>query len=673
MKRWMTMSLALTMVAALGCEKKKAPPVETAPGTATAPGTPAAEGAAAGSAVAAPAAADIKPRYADTSPIWALAPAEATFGIVVGDGAAARALDVFISARKKLEGKPFARQALEQIDAWRKDMPFDVLDPAAYRSKGIDLTKGMAAFGGADTSQPALLILPVGDLTEFRKTAEATTEKVGEREVDRMKEIVCTTVSGRYACAPTLEAIDAAMQPHASPLATAVKALPVEARGDIEGYVDIAKTPEVARELEELKQAGDFTTAGGALRVDMASMNLHLWANGTMSPFVGFVAAAPPAPELAGMTAGATTVVRAKVDPRLFLMQAPASLPVGEADLRTDLIDQLTGDFQIVTAGRGILSGAIILKVKDTARVKKLLGVVCAEAKKGGPIPVTVAVAKEDACAGEISLAMLKEAVGAELPPFKFNFVVEGSLFVLAFGDLEPSALKGSVADAAGSPEARDALLGTHTAILWSRGLGLDVAALPKDLAAKAMAERELADGLAMANWTGAQLYDVSVAVGATPTGVKLTAHATSFEADPADARTAYQAALDKRLAGDRAGYLAALADIEKKHAGTLAARHAALERVGTPVMGPVLGVVAAGAAGAYFFMKVAGEGLGQAVTAPGFGEPQPEPTRPPGTTDPALETPPEPPAGTAPAAPEPTRQAEPPPAAPTPAVEPTP
>ncbi len=667
MKRWMHVTLALSLATGLGCEKKKAASLDAAPGAAT-PEAPAAEGKPAGATTEATLP-DVKPKYGDTTAMWALAPTDATFGFVIADGAGARVVEVLAAGRKKLEGKPFARKAVAEIDAMRKEMPFDIFDPASFKAKGIDLSKGAAAFGNADRDKPALIVLPVGDVVEFRKLAGATTEKVGDRDVDKIKETVCTTVGARYACAATLEIIDASMKPHDSALATAIKALPAEARGDAEAFVDIKRTPQLAEEMEELKQAGDFTTAGAALRLDMTSANLHLWANGTMSPIAAMLTATPPPPELAGMTANATTVLRIKVDPRLALAQAPPSMPVGDADVRTDLLDQLTGDIQLVTAGKGLVAGALMMKVTDAARVKKLLAAICAEAKKPGQLPVAGIVAKEDSCVGEVSLAVLKEAIGIELPPFKFNFSVTGNLFVLAFGELDPATLKGSVVADAGSPEAKEALAGAQTATFWTRGLSFDVTALPKALADKALAEPDVADGIAMLNFAGSQAYDLSFAAGVTSTGLRATLHVTSMDADPPEARTAYAAALDKKLAGDSAGYLAAMTDIEKKFPGTLAGRRAALERVGTPILGPVGAAIAGGAASAFYFLKMAGEGFTKS-TAPGFGEPQPDPA-PGDPTAPA-----EPPAAPDEAKPEPTAPTEPTevkpePTAPTAPVEP--
>jgi hypothetical protein len=102
------------------------------------------------------------------------------------------------------------------------------------------------------------------------------------------------------------------------------------------------------------------------------------------------------------------------------------------------------------------------------------------------------------------------------------------------------------------------------------------------------------------------------------------------MDADVPEARAAYQAAIDKRLSGDRAGAAAAMAEIEKKFPASLAARMARLERIGTPLSGPVLGLAAA--AGAGFYAMAQGMGAAPLPIQPpaggSFGEPGAEGAR---------------------------------------------
>src|SRR5262249_42812559 len=241
---------------------------------------------------------------------WNLAPADASLGFVIADGAGSSILGLWTAQLKKLQSKPFAKKTNEQIDAMRKQMPFDIFDESAYKEKGFDLTKGLAVFATPDLEKPALIVMPVGDLAAFRKTMEATTEKVGEREIDKISDTVCTTVSGRYACAPTIEQVDAAMKPHESALASAVKALPPDSRGDIEFYADAGKRPKLKEEMAEMKPFGDFNTLGAALRFGKTDVNLLGWGKGSMGPIGLMMASTAPPADLAGLAGNAVTVVR---------------------------------------------------------------------------------------------------------------------------------------------------------------------------------------------------------------------------------------------------------------------------------------------------------------------------------------------------------------------------
>lgn len=620
-----TVWLALALVVGAGCEKKG--------GTSAAAGGDGGTAATAtsGDQAAARAPEPAKAKYADTSALWAFAPADATFGFVIGDGVGTRLLATWTGTMSKMQGKPFAKKFAAALEEGKKEAGFDIFSAEGYRSKGIDISKGFAVFAVADVEKPPLLIVPVGDRVAFRKLTAATVEKVGDREIDKIEKLVCTEASGRYACAPTLEQIDAAMKPHDSPIAAAVKALSPDSRGDAELYIDVSKMPKLKEEMKEIRQFGDFDTIGAALRVDAAASNLVGWAQGTMSPLVGMIASTPPPADLAGLTGNATSVFRVKFDPKLIAASgAPATIPVPNGQ-PISLVDLLTGDIQIVTAGKGILAGAILVKVTDPAKVKPLISAVCAEVKKDGSVPVTDLVAKEDSCSGAVSLAALKDAFGVELPPYKFNLAVSGNLLAVVLGDVDLASLKGSVVDEAGSAEAKDILGGAQTAAVWSRNFGFDLSALPKEIVDKINAQPDVADGFNMMNWSAAHVYDVAAGLSVTPKGVKLVIHATTFETDPADAKNALEAAFDLRAGGDRAGYLAAMADIEKKFPSSLAARRAKLERVGTPIVGPIFGAAIGVGAGVAYFLQQMGS-LPTPSTGGGFGTPGavPPPSAPP-------------------------------------------
>src|SRR5262249_50949814 len=135
--------VALALVVGLGCEKKGGTSGAVAGGDS---GTAAASAEQAAARPPEPA----KPRFADTSALSAVPPADATLGFVIGDGAGTRVLTTWAGMLTKLQGKPFAKKTVAQLEELRKEAGFDIFSPEGYKSKGIDISKGFAVFAPAD-------------------------------------------------------------------------------------------------------------------------------------------------------------------------------------------------------------------------------------------------------------------------------------------------------------------------------------------------------------------------------------------------------------------------------------------------------------------------------------------------------------------------------------------
>lgn len=532
-----------------------------------------------------------KPKYADTTSLWAMAPANSTWGIVVGDGVLPRLVDAANGLQKDLQGKPWAKKVLDEVDQVRKEAPFDFLDAKAWGTVGADPQKGLAIFFGSDNDDPIIVVVPVTNREAFRKALGLTAEKVGDREYDGKGEKGrCTEAAGRYVCGESAAVVDAALKAPNGPLAAAVKALPAEARGDFEYYADVSKSPVLQKGIAQSPFA-KTAAAGGSLRLEPDGATVRLWGKGDYAEIAKLWGGQAPPPELDGMTAGAQTLIRWKVDPSTLTAQMPATMPAGDTDVRADLVDQLTGDFELVTAGKALVGGAFIAKVKDAARVKKAVAAACAELKQM-PMVANQKV-DENGCAGDIDLT--KEQ--PDLPVVRVGVTLAGSALAVTLGDVSTGTLKGSVSGDLISAEAKEILSGAQTVALWSRSIDVDVSGLPKKLA-QVLAENDQASQIITAsNWFGSQVAEAALGVNVTPTGGQILARIVTFAADPPDARAAYLAALDKRGAGDAAGYAAAMAEIETKYAGALVGRRAKLERAGRAVLGPPTAMIAAGAA----------------------------------------------------------------------------
>src|SRR5262249_21919828 len=141
---------------------------------------------------------------------------------------------------KELAMKTWARKALDAVMEARKEAPFDFLDANAWGTVGADPQKGFAIFFGPESEDPLLIVVPVTNREAFRNKLHLEILKVGDREYDGQGDKGrCAESNGRYLCAETAEKVDAAIKPHDAPLLAAIKALPPDVRGDVEGYGDV--------------------------------------------------------------------------------------------------------------------------------------------------------------------------------------------------------------------------------------------------------------------------------------------------------------------------------------------------------------------------------------------------------------------------------------------------
>lgn len=517
-----------------------------------------------------------KARGDAASGLWALAPADSMSGIVIADGVPAR----WFAAGKAmwdLAGQlPSARPLLDKArTAVLAELPFDPFDAAAYAKHGIDLSKGAAIFFEPSGDEPALTVLPVGDRKAFRELVHATVEQVGGREVDLMgtKGVRCLEDKGRYLCAKDVALIDRALAAHDSPLAKRFAALPPERRGDLEVYVDRLTMEGGSLDADEPRDV--LATA----RIDATGLVARVHVGGAfVAETKGALTPAPVPAAFNGLASGAGMVLRGHVDLAPLLAQAntPATIPLPGADLRTDLIDQLGGDFQVAFAG--ITSATVAATVKDGARVTKMLGVLCGLAQlQGGssPIPVTGITWDKESCTAEVGGPEITMALGKTI---KLRAAVEKGMLVIGAGDRKAG---GDALAEAGSPETLAILKGPGSVAYWLRGLDVLAAMPPAAAPAMAMIPPDAKAGLELASWLGAHVYEIATGVDVLADGVDVTFRVTTFGGDPPAAQAAFAAALAKRAAGDQAGYQAALGQLVQNNGDALAGRQAALQREG--------------------------------------------------------------------------------------------
>jgi hypothetical protein len=546
-----------------------------------------------------------------TSALWAFAPADAIFGVVLGDGVPAK---LRASARAILDDvgeRPFGKHLHAALEMGRQELGFDPLDAAGWKSMGIDDAKGAAVFIslGAlprktakekEDNAHTLMILPVVDRVAFRTKVKAKTETVDGKEYDRLADdLLCAPVGERYFCAKNAADLARAGTPHDGKLAAAVKAMPAESRGDFELYGDLAGIPDAADELARLAPFGKIEAAGITMRLEPDGLLLRGWSKGAPDGPIGqALRSQPPRADFAGKSGASATLVRLSMaNPKILFAEVDEHMPVGGVDLRTDLVDQLTGELQLLSAGKGLVAGVIMVGIADAAKVTGAIKSVCAVGKTsiGRPrMPIKSLDLNDAGCKGTLDFADV--VPGLTLPVLPFDLKVDGKQIVATIGDVDPARLAGNAADDAGSFETHAMLAGPSTFVSWSRSLDLDYDGMPPEVLAQ-MKKNEPLVLMDATSWFSTAVYEIGTVGTVDATGATLVVRVTTFAGDPPEARAAYIEAIKKRHDLDRTGYTAALVELARKYPATKAGKRAKLESEGTPLLGPGSALLGAGAA----------------------------------------------------------------------------
>jgi type IV pilus assembly protein PilA len=514
----------------------------------------------------------------DTSALWALAPESASFGIVVGDGVGTRLYEIAAEAERIALARPSSRALWDPLRVRLRALPIDPLDPASLRRAGFDPARGMALFMDSERVV-SLAVLPVVDRAAMRAATGATVEKVGDRELDRLDDMVCGEAAGRYVCARTAEAIEAAATPHASPLRAALEAVPA-LRGAIELAVQPARfDPEPGGKQPTLIMAG-ARFGRGVMTMDVAFDGLP------MPPVFG---GGEPAPAFRQLDRGASAVARARLDVGALLATSgvPASLPVAGVDARRDVLDQLTGDVALVIGARtGLMVG-----VRDEAPVRRALDAWCRLPMPPELASAGVAVQVDDGrCTAELPAGVLP-FLPPQLPVSKLVAEVSDGVLRVTTGDAGQSP----AATVAASAHSAAVLDPRRHFVWWTRGYGglAPAAKQLEALAAEAPDPAQVRGWIDAIAWGLAHVAEVGIAgriEGARLLGsYVLVTHA----ADPDEVYRAYEAAVVRALDGDADGYRTANAELAARHADSLAGRAVAVE-AGGQTAAAVVGVLAA-------------------------------------------------------------------------------
>ena len=532
-----------------------------------------------------------------TKELWAMAPANAAFGMVVGDGTVDKGSRALAELKRLLLAQPGGAELVDKMRAGAAGSSnFDIFDPQAWsKASGLDLSKGAAMF--ASPTGEAVMILPVVDPPAFFKS-------VGDSDLGPDN---CVADKGRYICAEKLDYAKATVAPHDSPLATRVASLPGWLRGDIEIVAHLAAFPKAAEGMAPLAPAlSNIGTLAIAGRLDNGSLAVRGWLEGKRTgPIGGAMGQLPPA-TMQSLSGGAINWfhLRLPMDILLAASDMEASMPIpGGVDLRRDLIDNLTGEMLAYSRGKYFLAEHLVFGLKSPAPAAKAVSVLCDLVKQQGALQ---GVKKQGtSCKGELDLGALLAAEQniapfvQGMPKIDILVAVNGTNLEIRIGKV--SKPSGAAGDNAANAIAKEMLTGEWNAVQW--GVAFDPLAITPSILTDRIDKNILAGipakdmaKLTILRWLYAHAYDSGMAVALRDDGIYVTAQITTFAGDPADAYQAYEQALNLLLARDYAGYKKATAKIAAQYPNSLAGRHAKMVTENVPMLGQAgaVGVLAA-------------------------------------------------------------------------------
>lgn len=515
--------------------------------------------------------------------LWAYAPANAAFGIVVGDGTVDKVATTLGEIKRVLAAQPLGAMLVQKITAEaQQKLGLDPFDPVPWaRNAGIDTTKGGAMFASSDGD--VVVVLPVTDPAAFEKGIHDTKGNLGSQHC-------VMSEPGRYVCGEELASAKTAATKPGSPLAKRVGMLPPWLRGDVELVAHLASFPGAMKELATLRPALETVgTIALAATLDHGSLALRGWLEGKRGGPVGTAFASIPPAALTGEASGAINWFHVRMPMPLIMNMIPP-FPPSPVDIRNDLFGNMTGEIVTYSRGKAFLSENITFGLEDGPKAAKVIDFLCGELAKAnllGKFKV-----KAGACRGEADLAkaLAKTPVGplvAGMPKVPMMVAVDGNAMHLQVG--WPSGPTGKAGDLAGSDIAREVMTGNWNGVWW--GMALD----PLAVAPKVLDQRigkvlqSLGDkdrqGIALARWLYGHLYDAGMAFALREDGIYGLAQITTFAGDPPQAYAAHEEALKKLIANDFDGYRSAVAQ-NMQLRGTLTGRHAATVKGGASLLG---------------------------------------------------------------------------------------
>jgi hypothetical protein len=504
-----------------------------------------------------------------TEVLWGLAPADTKVGIVVAPGTGALLAAGWAEVERSASRWPTMQAGLAEL---RAEAPAEVFDAAARARMGLDLERGAALF--LVSQDEFALVLPVADRAAFRQRAGGAVEDVNGVAVDVgvMGGFRCRDVAEHYVCAGS-EAILAAVG-KSDALARRIAQRPAGLRGaiEIEAGIEIL---DQARRMEVHATFPGLSVARVAVQLAPGALTARMYADGKVESAETEVMLQIP-DTLARRAAearpgGFLRLTQPGLGEQAAALLSLAAMSLG-LELDTEPLGELTGEVVATSAAGDVFDFSVQLGARNGKRLQPLVAELCQAARDAGlPVPVRM---EGERCTLRVEPLLL--TLAGVPPELAFERPIE-----LALGTSDTALVLhvtlGGQAAAAGAPMpplGRELLNATWNIAMWGHGTALrkmqSAPLLQPAAAIQALSSesKETVEGASAAIWFLSHLAEVGWGIAMRRDGTHAVLHIGTHWANPGEVVRAYQALLDRMLAGD--DIQADLSTLARRHPRTL-------------------------------------------------------------------------------------------------------
>jgi hypothetical protein len=523
-------------------------------------------------------------RIVTTDALWALAPADTVTGIVVAPGTGNLLVAAWAEAERIVGRWQPLREVLAEL---REQAPAELFDAGARERMGIDIALGGAVFLNAEDD--GVVVLPVADRARFRQRLGLSTEEAGGTVLDVMGDLRCRDAAGHYVCASSAARLGATGKSPA--MARRIAARPRALRGAIEIDVSVGGIDEDDRK----EITGNFSGMSAiqiAVQLAPGVLTARAYMDGKATePFVRETWGVPAtlSRRVAESRPGGTLQLRLPLFSGEVARDLAAAAREMGVELRAEDIASLTGEVILASASGDVLDVSLQLGARDGKRLQPLVTHLC-QGAQGLGLPITVRMEGERCTARIVPTDLaLAGAPPGLVPGRPLEIVLAADDTALSVRATMPGqrAARSTAVSAVG----RELLTEPWTMAAWGHGSMLrklqGAPALP-------FAQlKDLAEVWKMSAWCLAHVTEIGAGLAVREDGVYAVLHVGTHWANPERVLRAYQALVDRMLAGD-AGIVDDFAALAAEHPDTPLGRAYQAGPGGFLVLGAAAGAMAA-------------------------------------------------------------------------------